>query len=205
MFSAAACSTGPVQLTGSDSQAPGSKPTAAPRNSQAAASNPTTAPRNQSSSPALATSDVPSLSGSAEKRSCGDLTFSSEFRRLFRHEAKFGPPKREKASGQGYQVACRIGPEDGQSGSAGFAEFRYASDSKSKCDKEGLKSDPSDPAGWYAERKAEWSYTLCTKLGYATVLYHQGTESKATNLQTVSRLAHSVADGSWEIDAVLGQ
>jgi hypothetical protein len=192
VLSAAACSIGPVELAGFDSKAPSPKPT-------------TAAPNTPSGSPSLGTSDGPSLSGPAEKRSCADLTFSSQFRRLFQGGAKFAPPKREKVSGQGYQVACRIGPEDGQSGSRGFVEFKYVSGSKSKCGKEGLKADPSDAAGWYSEGKAEWSYTLCTASGNTTVIYHQGTDSKPANLPTVSRLAHLVGDGSWEIDAVLGQ
>jgi hypothetical protein len=108
-------------------------------------------------------------------------------------------------SEKGYRVTCHISPDDGQPSSGGFAEFQYASDSKSKCDKEGLKSDPADPAGWYDEKETQWSYTLCTKQGYATVVYRQGKGAKPANLQTVSRLVHHVVDGSWEIDSVLGQ
>ena len=188
--SGAGCAIQPVQLTGSD------HPTAA---SSQSASQP-----RQSSSPSFAGTDGPTLSGSAENRSCADLTFSSEFRRLFKHEAKFIPPKREKVSGQGDRVLCRISPGDGPSSSLGYAQFQYVSDSKSGCDKEGLRPDPADPAGWYGEDGTGLRYALCTKLGYAAVLYHQGTEGRAANLATVSRLAHLVVDGSWEIDKVLG-
>ena len=146
----------------------------------------------------------PDPEGSRQDSACASLTFSSDFRRLFRQEAKFASPKRDGQAGQGYRVTCVISPEDGRPSSLGHAQFDYVTGGNAGCDKTNLESDPDDSAGWYATDGKEWRYTVCTKLGFASVLYRQGMEGRPADLATISRLAHSVADGSWEIEAVIG-
>ncbi|AMM31496.1 hypothetical protein SA2016_0808 [Sinomonas atrocyanea] len=146
--------------------------------------------------------------GSPASQNCANLTFSVDFRRLFTKRVEFAPLKEQAVVGHdnapGYEVTCEISPTSGIESPSGYARFQYVSDSKDGCGKTGLTADPADPAGGYANEKAEWHYTLCTKLGSVTVLYHPGTAGRPTNLAAMSRLAHTVAAGSWEIDTFLG-
>lgn len=170
--------------------------------------SPSASQLSQSRAPAVAATLRPTGKGSAATQSCANLTFAGDFRRLFAQEAKFAPPKEQRVAGhgnaEGYEVTCEISPGGGQESALGYARFQYISDSKDACDKAGLKSDPADPAGGYTNNDTEWHYTLCTKLGSLEVLYRQGKDGRPTNLAAMSRLAHTIVAGSWEIDAVLG-